>query len=240
MRQVLPLFALTLLAACGSANGRETDGGPKTTRSFDVSNFDGVVLAASDDVRIVEGANFAVSATATAKVLDQLEFTVTNGVLEIGRKKERKGWMSWRDDNGAVIDVTMPIIHKAVIAGSGDMRVAATANDQFSGAITGSGDLTIANVRATDANLSIAGSGDLTASGTAKQLGLSIVGSGDINTTGLKAEQLSASIAGSGDIRAMASGSASASIVGSGDIEISGIKDCKTSQVGSGEIRCVG
>ncbi len=241
MRRALPLMAFTLLAACSAASGRENekdnDNGPKSTRNFSVSDFDGVVLAASDDVHITEGKAFAVSATASNKVLDRLEITVVDGILKIGRKP-RTNWLGWSEDKGAVISVTMPLIHKAAITGSGDMTVAATAADRFEGSIAGSGGLAIAVVRAENTELSIAGSGDLSASGTAKRLELSIAGSGDINAGELKADTLDASIAGSGDIRASASSAAEASIVGSGDIEISGTKNCKVSKIGSGEVRC--
>jgi Putative auto-transporter adhesin, head GIN domain len=242
MRRALPLIAFTLLAACSAANGREgeRDDGPKSTRNFNVSDFEGVVLAASDDVRITEGPAFAVSATASDKVLDRLELIVKDGVLSIGRKPRGGGWLGWSKDRGAVVSVTMPVLRSAAITGSGDMTVAATAPDRFSGSISGSGELTIAAVRAENTELSIAGSGDLTASGTAKRVDLSIAGSGDINAAGLKAETVDASIAGSGDIRANATGAAEASIVGSGDIEISGTKNCKVSKLGSGEVRCVG
>jgi Putative auto-transporter adhesin, head GIN domain len=246
MRPTLPttsfaLIAVTLLAACSAANGRDRDddNGPTSTRNFNLSDFDAVVLAASDDVRITEGSAFAVSATASEKVLDRLEFSVKNGVLKIGRKNDRS-WLSWSHDKGAVIDVTMPVIHKAAIAGSGDMKVAGTATDTFTGSISGSGNLDIAQVRAERTALSIAGSGDLSAAGATKQVELSVAGSGDINAGGLKSVDLDASIAGSGDIRANATGKASASIVGSGDIDISGITNCTVSKVGSGDVRCTG
>lgn len=244
MRTLISLASLSILTACGAANSQDhnqdhhDDNGPKTSRSFSVSDFDGIVLAASDDVRVTEGAAFSVSATATQKVLDQLEFTVQDGVLKISRKRQSGSWNARHHDQSATISVTMPVIHSAAIAGSGNMQIAATAQDSFEGSIAGSGELSIAQVRAANTELSIAGSGDLTASGAAKQLDLNIAGSGDIDATKLQAEQLSASIAGSGDIRARATAGASASIIGSGDIEISGTNNCKISKVGSGAVRC--
>jgi hypothetical protein len=257
-----PLIALSLLAACGSANGETRvakDGnGPLSTRSFNLGGFDAVVLAASDDVRIVRGDAFSVTATATAEILDRLQITVDGDTLKIGRKRTGT-WFNWNDNQrSAKITVTLPTLKQAVLAGSGDMRVDTTAADQFEGKIAGSGNLDIATSPAKKIDLSvagsgnlraqsvaadaleanIAGSGDLTVSGTTKTAELSIAGSGDIDAGALTAEFANASVAGSGNIRVRATVKAETSIIGSGDIEVAGTNDCAVSKRGSGDVRC--
>jgi Putative auto-transporter adhesin, head GIN domain len=240
MRLLLPVIALSTLSGCSAAFGDATgDTGPRITRSYDLKGFDGVVLAGSDDVRITQGANFAVSANGPEKQLNDLEILVENGVLKISRKKGA-GWsMHWGDgDDGVTVSVTLPILHKATIAGSGDMDVSGTAQDQFTGTIAGSGDLKISNANAATTTLTLAGSGDLAVSGKTKTLSVSLAGSGDVHAGGLSAETASISGAGSGDVRARASQSADVSLVGSGDVTIEGTKNCKISKTGSGDVTC--
>jgi hypothetical protein len=240
MRTLLPLIALSALAGCSAAiGGPSNDDGPRITRSYDLKGFDGVVLAGSDDVRITQGANFAVSANGAEKQLNDLEILVENGVLKISRKKN-KGWsMHWGDgDEGVTVSVTLPLLRKATLAGSGDMDVAGTAADQFAGTIAGSGDLKISNAAAATTILSLAGSGDLAVSGKTNALTVSLAGSGDIHAGGLASETVSISGAGSGDVRARASQSAEVSLVGSGDVTIEGTKNCKITKTGSGDVTC--
>lgn len=242
MKTLFPVAALTLLSACSFANG----GGSSATRAVDetrtfaASGFDGVTLAGSDDVRIVIGKTFSVTAVGGAKALDALEISVEGGVLTIRRKSGSGRHFSWsaKGDQGAIVTVTMPIIRNARVAGSGDMDIAATAADRFEGAIAGSGNMRIASVSASETLLSVAGSGDLSAQGLTKNLDLNLAGSGDIDVVKLASVDLSASVAGSGDIRANATGKARVSLVGSGDVAISGTKECAISKIGSGDVRC--
>jgi Putative auto-transporter adhesin, head GIN domain len=239
MRVLLPLIALSSLSGCSAAmGGPSTENGPSITRRYDLKDFDGVVLAGSDDVRITQGPNFAVSASGAAKQLDELELKVENGTLKVGRKRHT-GWsMLWGDDDGVTVSVTLPLLHKATLAGSGNMDVSGTAADQFSGTIAGSGDLNIANASATNTTLTLAGSGDLAARGQAKTLNVSLAGSGDIHAGDLSAETATISGAGSGDVRVRASLGADVSLVGSGDVTITGTKNCKISKTGSGDVTC--
>jgi Putative auto-transporter adhesin, head GIN domain len=241
MLKLIPLISVSMLAACSAAKS-ETADAARESRSFSASGFESVTLAGSDDVRVVQGKDFAVSATGSAKVLDALDIRVEAGVLKIGRKRGA-GWnFSWsgKGDHGAVVTVTMPVIRAATLSGSGDMQVASTAEDTFDGSIAGSGNLTIVDARAAQTQFSLAGSGDLSVAGAAKTVDLNLAGSGDIDAGKLDAETLSISVAGSGDVRARATGKADVSLIGSGDVDITGTKDCKVSKVGSGDVRCGG
>jgi Putative auto-transporter adhesin, head GIN domain len=260
----LPFVALTLLAACGAADAKKADGdsGPQATRSYAERDFTGVVLASSDDVRVVQGNAFSVVATGSEKVLETLKITVEDGKLRIGRKRDGN-WKifstNWNDKSAKIV-VTLPVLNDAVLAGSGDMQIDTTATDRFKATLAGSGDLDVATVKAAAVELTlagsgnlragnaaaasleatIAGSGDLQVSGTAQKAELNVAGSGDIDASGLTATFADASIAGSGNISVRATGKAEGSIVGSGDIEVAGTKDCAITKRGSGEVTCKG
>ncbi len=264
MRYLIPLAAFSMLAACGAADAKKADpdDGPQATRSFTERDFTGVVLATSDDVRVVQGNSFSIVATGPERVLENLQMKVEDGNLKIGRQKNAS-WnlfsYAWKSKS-ATITVTLPVLNKAVVAGSGDMVIDTTATDQFNGSIAGSGDMEIASVKAAIVDLavagsgnlraqgtaassleaSVAGSGDLQITGTAQQAELNIAGSGDIDASALTVTDADASVAGSGNIRVRATGKAEASIIGSGDIEIAGTKNCATTKRGSGDVRCTG
>jgi hypothetical protein len=244
MRQLAGIASILALAACsstgGEANSDRGDAGPSVTRSFDMRDFDGVALMGSDDVRVVKGDTFAVVATGTAQELDRLDIRVENGTLKIGRKNG--SWSaSWsRKRQGIVVTVTMPVVARAKLAGSGDMDVATVRNRSFEANVAGSGRLAIGDIQADNAAISLAGSGDIGATGMVKTLDISVAGSGDVDASALASEALSVSVAGSGDVRARSRGKANVSIIGSGDVTIAGTRDCAISKTGSGDVTCVG
>jgi len=241
MRILLITAAILPLAAC-HANWDKHDGhqakpsGVAATRSYDVNGFTGVDLRGSDDVDVAVGPAFSVKAEGDSALLEELEITVSNGTLRIGRKGH-DGWNWSNSDQGLRIHVTMPSINSASVAGSGDLKVDRTSGS-FKGAIGGSGNLTVAAIGGGDVDLAIGGSGDLTVSGTAARLSASVAGSGDIDAKGLTATSASVSVVGSGNITATVNGNAAVNIAGSGDVDLGGGAKCAISAVGSGEAHC--
>lgn len=239
MKALLALVAILPLAACNVASGMKGDivepSGSGGTRSFAVADFTAVSLRGADNVEVKAGSAFAVTATGDSALLDRLEIRKDGDTLRIGR---RDGEWQWGGGKGATISVTLPRLHAADIAGSGDMTIARGEGD-FDGSVAGSGDMTIAALRAGKVSLSIAGSGDINvASGEAGAVDMSIAGSGDVNAAGLRAKSADVSIAGSGGARAQVTGDAKVSVVGSGDVELTGGAKCAVSKMGSGDVRC--
>ncbi len=242
MKQLLPIAMMGALAACGaSAGSSERDPGPVAARVLDLKGFDGVSLATSGEMKIMQGAAFAVKVTGPARVLDNLDIRVEGGTLKIDQKDEKLfNWSGREDHDDVLITVTMPELRRAALAGSGDIAANATAADRFEGDVAGSGTMRLTNFRAAKAGFNIAGSGDVEAAGTAGDVDIAIAGSGEIDASTLTATNIEVSVAGSGGVKARATGKARASLLGSGDVEIAGTKDCRASTMGSGELRCTG
>ena len=123
MRGTFAYFPIFLLSACGIAESSsspvDSNPGPSGSRSFDVSGFDQVKLAGSDNVRVVAGSAFSVQATGPEKTLEKLEIAVRGSTLTVGRKS--KSWsMGWSNNPSATVTITMPVIKGASLAGSGD------------------------------------------------------------------------------------------------------------------------
>lgn len=238
MRHAFALISSLALAACGTSSDAESrDPGPVAKRSFDLTGFEKVALRGSDDVRVTTGSAFSITAEGPRKILDELELSVEDGTLEVGRKR-KSGW-SWSSGRGAVITVTMPAITGARLAGSGDMTVAASKTESFMASLAGSGDLKVSGLTTSRLEAKLAGSGDLAISGTASAVDASLAGSGDLTARDLAAETASLSLAGSGNASLRASGAVDVKLVGSGDVEVYGTDQCKVSKIGSGDVRCV-
>jgi Putative auto-transporter adhesin, head GIN domain len=228
-----------LVSGCGRAEGNSIDE-TSANRSFALSGFDQVALKGSDDVRVVTGAAFAVSATGPQSVLDQIEIKVDGNTLTVSRKN-RSGWhMGWSKENrrGAIITVTMPAISGAALAGSGDLSVDSATGPKFEASIAGSGNLTLASTRVETLVADVAGSGNMSLAGSATKAEISIAGSGDVSAASLTTTTADVLIAGSGNVNVRATGSAKVSLMGSGDVTITGTKACAISKVGSGNVTC--
>ncbi len=240
MRHVILAIPALMLVSCGHTESSVGGSSPIGSRNFALSNFDQIVLRGADDVNVVVGKAFSVSATGPEAELDQLEIVVENGALKIGRKSNAAWHIGWsrKDSRGVKITVTMPSIRAAKLAGSGDLAVDKAIADGFKASVLGSGDLRVGHVEAKSVALSIAGSGDLEIAGKAGSVDISGTGSGDVEAGSLEAETAGIAVVGSGDVTARATGSASVSIVGSGDVTISGTDSCKTSKLGSGTVTC--
>lgn len=239
-KSVLFGVAMASLAAAACSRSRAEDAGPMVQRNYQVGNFTEMEVAGPFDVAVHTGAAPSVSAKGNQKLLEELVVEVKGDRLLI-HTQEHRGIFSWGSGThgSAKLDVTVPMLSKAVIAGSGGITVDTIKGDSFEGAVAGSGDLNLDSVQVQNLKLAIGGSGDIRArSGQAAGADYSIAGSGDIDARGVTARTAEASIAGSGGIHAQATQTAKANIMGSGDVTLIGGAKCEVSKMGSGDVNC--
>jgi hypothetical protein len=234
--------ALIAVSAATSACGqtRAENGGPIVSRSYQVGNFQEIEVAGPYDVQVRTGANPAVSARGSEKLLERTVVEVRGDKLLI-RPERQKGWFDfgWSNSGKAQFTVTVPQLSGASIAGSGDIQIDKVRGDRFEGSVAGSGGLNVGQLDVQSLKFEIAGSGGVKAvSGRAQNVGLEIAGSGDIDARGVQAQTADVSVAGSGNVAAHASGTANIEIMGSGDVEVTGGAKCKITKAGSGDVRC--
>lgn len=234
--------ALTAILAAGgvlSGCGASGDAGAAAAeRRFAASGFDRIDLRGPDDVAVRIGPAFAISARGPAAAIDTLVVHVVDGALRVERKGG--GWFGRAAGRNARIEVTLPRLAAASIAGSGDMAIDPVAAPDFSASVAGSGDMTIAALTTGVAALSLAGSGDIRIAGRARRVDVNVAGSGDVEGGAMAAPVARISSAGSGDIVISASDSATISLTGSGNVEIRGAAKCAVSKLGSGNVTCGG
>jgi len=231
------IAASAALAACGTAR---SEGGPTVEQGYQVPQFNRIHVAGPYEVEVRTGGEPSVRATGSKNAVERLDVDVEGGTLRI-RPQERDGWgLNWSQDSGPVkLQVTVPALAAAGIAGSGDIRIDRIAGESFEGDVAGSGNLRLGNIEVQTLKVGIAGSGEVRAQGgRARDTAYDIAGAGDIDMGELTAETAAVSIAGSGKINASATGTAKVDIAGSGDVRLRGGADCQVSKIGSGNVDC--
>lgn len=238
MRTFILLAAASMsLAACGRSSAEAP--GPDIQRDYKVGAFDKIEVAGPFEVTITTGGQPSVRASGPSNLLEKMEVVVEGGVLKI-RPVKRNSMFNWNFGTSAkaTVAVSVPMLSRAAIAGSGGIAIDKVSGASFKGEIAGSGDLRLAAVDAGAVELSIAGSGGVSAAGKAKNVTYEIAGSGDIDAKGLVAQTAKVSIAGSGSVGANATATADVEILGSGGVNVTGGAKCSIDKAGSGDVTC--
>jgi hypothetical protein len=241
-----PFFALS---ACGysasdaiediqkmdiSDNTDLKNGKPITPLAADPGAFTALAAMGPDDVIFKNGDAFSVSATGSAKALENLRYAIKDGELSVGRYKYR-----WSDgDDKATITITAPTISALSTAGSGNVKAERVNGAKVSISTAGSGSIDVADVETANLETSIAGSGRISLAGKVDAVSYDIAGSGSIDAAKMASTTAKVSIAGSGDAKLTASGKVNADIAGSGTVDVSGGATCSSSVTGSGSLNC--
>lgn len=241
MRIVRIMFVATCaLAMTACSLSYSDEAGNATDRSFPVGAFTGIAVAGPYEVTVHTGAAPSVRARGSEDALDRLKVEVEDGRLKITSERHFSlfGWGFWRSHDKVSLNVTVPLLDRAAIAGAGGISIDRVTGARFEGKIAGSGDLNLAAVDAGEIELAIAGSGDVRAAGKAKNVRYKIAGAGDIHAADLTAENAEVSIAGSGSVAGRATATAAIKIAGSGDVTITGGAKCTVSKAGVGNVNC--
>lgn len=234
----MAMAAAAVLAACNTARGEENSG-PTVNRAYQVGAFDRIEVAGPYDVTVTTGAGPSVSATGGEKDIEKMVVEVEGRTLKIHMKERKLNFGSRSNRDMVRLQVAVPSLSAAGIAGSGNIAVDKVAGDMFKGEVAGSGNLRLGEVQVKQLKMAIAGSGEIRADGgRVGAANYEIAGSGDIDSGAVVAETAAVSIAGSGNIRANATGAASVDIAGSGDVDLKGGARCTISKAGSGNVRC--
>lgn len=222
MKKVLLISIAILSVQISTAQwfGKKVTGnGELITQSFNTSDYDGIAVAGSMDVRLIEGKEGDIKVEAESNIMEHLKVEVKGGTLHIGTKDNTN--ISTR--RGITVTVPVERIDHARISGSGEivssMNLKARNMDLR---VSGSGDM-ILNVECANLNATVTGSGDIELSGRTENLTAKVTGSGDLDTIKVKANNVDASVTGSGDIACYVNGgNLRARVTGSGDISYSG------------------
>lgn len=227
---ILALVSLVLLSF-GSMQASAAD---VLVQERTVSGFTGIVLNGSGNLRITQGDAESLTITAEQKVLDVITTEVRGGVLHIGRKRGS----SVRTREEIRFDVTLRVLERLGMSGSGDAYAERLEGDELKVTISGSSDIELGEVLVDDLRITISGSGDVElAELDANSFEASISGSGEIEVSG-RSDIQTVSVSGSGDHMAenLESREVTATVVGSGQIEIWATEELDVTVTGSGDV----
>lgn len=235
-----PIIAALIIGAAMAIGACHTveaeDAGPVVKKDFKVGDFKRIESAGSYDVTVTTGSAPSVRAEGPENVLANLVVEVKGDELRIHPDKSRN--FRWGKSGPVKIAVTVPELHGASLAGSGNLSVDKVAGESFEGNIAGSADFALPQVDVQSLKFNIAGSGTASVGGKATNAEYSIAGSGDLDAANLQSTDVKISIAGSGNVKAQASGTVSGAVMGSGDAVITGGAKCNVTKMGSGSISC--
>ena len=188
-----------------------------------VSNFSSISVLGSPDVeyRQSNGSKTTVSIYGSDNLVDLLEVSTVNGVLQVNIKKDVK---ILSGERRLKVIASSPSLNQVDIKGSADVYLKGTIKgNDLNLNIAGSGDIEAENLQYTNIFALVKGSGDIDLKNVKATTVMSEVnGSGDISAEKLAATNVVATVAGSGDIVCYASRQLDARVSGSGDIEYKG------------------
>lgn len=188
-----------------------------------VSNFSSISVLGSPDVeyRQSNGSKTTVSIYGSDNLVDLLEVSTVNGVLQVNIKK---GVKILSGERRLKVIASSPSLNQVDIKGSADVYLKGTIKgNDLNLNIAGSGDIEAENLQYANIFALVKGSGDIDLKNVKATTVMSEVnGSGDISAEKLAATNVVATVAGSGDIVCYASGQLDARVSGSGDIEYKG------------------
>lgn len=226
---VVLLSSMMIFSSCSMITGS----GRIVSDQRNLESFTEIESAGSLQIEVTQGSSQKVEVEADDNVIAHIETKVKSGRLFVGLENG-----SYTNIN-VTIHVTMPVVEKLIVSGSGDIKTEGTLvnNESISLITRGSGSIT-AHVESPVVNAEIQGSGGLTATGRTKNFNLKNSGSGSAKCSKLLSENTKVENDGSGSSHVFASVSLDAELDGSGDVAYSGSPVTKhVNDDGSGSVR---
>ncbi len=213
MKQIL-FLAISAVAVISCSKDVIKGSGNVVTQERSVAAFQSVETHYDITANITYGSTQEVRVTGYENLLGIVETKVENGVLKL---KYDQRFNTIRNGN-VIAYITLPVVDKTTIHGSGDINVSGFANgSSFSALIHGSGKIKVQN-------------------SSFQNVEATIHGSGNIDARSLQAKEANADVYGSGNIFITVSDRLKATIHGSGNVNYWGNPTLETNRYGSGRV----
>ena len=211
MKSILYLAATVLLcSSCfhvntnwtGSKNAIKGEG-PVVTKSFDLKDFDQIVINGHADATFTQSETYEVTLRAQENVFDYVDYRVEGTTLILEMKDKRSVRSTDYD-----VTIQAPVLKSLQVNGAADFDIPAglTSGDDLRIEVNGAGDLTFNALRCNDLTIlangasdvdltkvnvqklkvEVNGAGDVNIDGGAAEADLTVNGAGDIDASGLK------------------------------------------------------
>jgi hypothetical protein len=211
------MIATLATAGCGLYG---VDGnGDRATETRPLQGFTGVAADGSLDVRIQRGDAFNVEVSIDSNVIRDLRTDLIDGGATLAIDLDGPVWDILP---GPHVIVTMPVLQRAVLNGSGSVNAAGfQQTDPVALELDGSGVLTYEG-EVPSTQVRSWGSGDMRLHGATGSLDARLDGSGAVDARDFPTATADLSLSGSGDLAANVSGSARVTLSGSGNVDLYG------------------
>ncbi len=249
------MFTLLLSGVLFSCSDKIEGVGPIVTQDLDVQEIESIDLDASFDIEIYYGEEQKVRAIGNQNIIDRIDTWVKAKHWSIGLRDGNYSNFSLK------LEITIPKLTKAIVHGSGDIRIESAKSDNLeliikgSGdlyvpalittpnraklLVNGSGDINVNNIETEELNTVINGSGDIAIAGQTNSHTITIDGSGNLMAFDLSCKNCNISVDGSGNTSISVEDKLDVAIKGSGDVIYKGDPTVSVDIDGSGRIRKV-
>jgi hypothetical protein len=204
-------------------------------RTYQVADFTGIATSGPQDLQVAYGDAFSVRAEGPT---GELEVSVVDGELVIGpRNGFGPNWQQLRD---TTFFVTMPLLSRLSVNGSGDVHVEQVRGNRFVGVVNGGfgGGMEIDALEVEEADFTINGPGEIATSGQARSTRVTISGPGEVRAGDLRSQTAVVAVNGPGEVELAVDGEADVVVRGPGEVDIDGPARCSISTSGPGSVSC--
>lgn len=207
MKHILYIAATMLLcSSCFHVNTNWTGGkntikgeGAVISKSFDLKDFDKIVINGFADATFRQGETFDVTLRTQENIFDRLDYRVEGTTLII----ETKDKVTVRAEEFD-LSIQAPALESFTVNGAGDFDIQGgfVSEDNLDILVNGAGDLNLDGIRCKDLTIEANGAADIDLSAIdVQKIKIELNGAGDVNVAG-KAESASLEVNGAGDIDA--------------------------------------
>jgi uncharacterized protein YdeI (BOF family) len=211
----LVMVAALAAAGCGVYDGN----GERATQTRPLQGFTAVAADGSLDVEIQRGDAFDVTVSIDSNLLNHVRTDLTDGGATLSIDLDGHVWDILP---GPHVIVTMPVLQRGALNGSGSMTASGFAQaDPVTLELDGSGLLTY-DGQVPSAQVRSWGSGDMRLHGTTGSLDARLDGSGDVDARDFPSATAVLALSGSGNLSANVSTSAQVTLSGSGNVNLYG------------------
>ena len=211
MKNILYIAAATLLlSSCFHVNTNWSGGknaikgeGPVINKSFDLKDFDQIVINGYADATFTQSDTYEVTLRAQENVFDYVDYRVEGTTLILEMKDKRTVRSTDYD-----VTIQAPTLKRLEVNGAADFDIPAglTSDADLKIEVNGAGDLSFNALRCNDLSvlangasdvdltainvqhlkIEVNGAGDVNVDGSAAEANLTVNGAGDIDASGLK------------------------------------------------------
>jgi hypothetical protein len=207
----------------------------RSSRTFDVNDFESVEARSSIDVEIKQGSYFSVIVEGRSSDLDEVRAEVVDNKLIL----KRRSGVSWSFRNRELrATIVMPTLKGIYLSGASDGYLNSFNNIRdLSIDLSGASDLRGEFNNADNVKLKASGASDAILKGTANRISVHLSGSSDLKAYDLSVVDARIQASGASDSRLTVTGTLEANASGASDINYRGTPRVRTQTSGASDVR---